>query len=168
MPKAVIGVLLIGICLLTVSCLAAGIWWVCWGPELMVHSNGLPPNRQFKLLTGLEPTPDVRDIEGIGGGWQGYRFWLRFRCNPSTVDRILAQGYERCSADELERKLNFNSHRRSFEPDHFTPEWEPGDCNNQQCYRIGDFKNEWTEHAFVWLAFDPSTGWVHMYSEGPD
>lgn len=144
------------------------VWWLFWGPELMVFSSNLEPDRQYKLLTGLDRTDDVTDVEGIGGGWQGYDFWLRFRCSPKTVDRIIEQGFVECDSDELEDKLDFRSRRHSFEPDHFTPEWEPSSLDEQRCYKVENFKNEWTESAYVWFAYEPSTGWIHMYSVGPD
>jgi hypothetical protein len=141
-------------------------WFLFWAPDLMVFGNDLEPRQQYEVMTGLEPTQDVQDIEGIGGGWQGYDFWLRFRCNQQTVDRLLTQGYTRCEPAELEDKLDFDAHRRSFNPDHFTPEWNPGDLAHQRCYKIENTKNGWTESAWNWLAYDPSTGWVHLYSAG--
>lgn len=118
------------------------------------------------MFAEIELTHDVTEIEGIGGGWRGYDFWLRFRCAPETVQRIIETGYSPASPDALEGPLDFDAQRLSFEPSSFTSDWCPGDLNVQQCFGKGAVRNEWTQRGSTWFAYDPATGWVHMYSEG--
>jgi hypothetical protein len=132
----------------------------------MVFSHTLTEQEQFRLMTGLEPTPDVTDIEGIGGGWQGYDFWLRFRCDSATVEQLVALGFEPADSEVLEEKLDFESQSSSFDPDHFSTAWDPGDTRKQLRYENSAIRNGWTESGATWFAFDPVTGWVHLYSSG--
>ena len=141
-------------------------WWAFFGPDLMVFSNTLTPEKQYRLMTGLEKTPDVRDIEGIGGGWQGHDFWLRFRCDHTTVDRLVALGFEPADPSDVRQRLDFDAHARSFSPDHFTPDCEPGDVETQRCFKMKHVRNDWTESGETYFAHDPSTGWVHLYQTG--
>ena len=117
-------------------------------------------------MTGLEPTPDVTNIEGIGGGWQGHDFWLRFRCDEATMERLVALGFEPALTEEVRKKLNFAANAKSFNPDHFTPEWDPGDLETQKCFKIQGVRNDWTESGETYFAYDASTGWIHLYSSG--
>ena len=132
----------------------------------MVFSHELTSEQQFRILAELDLTHDVTDIEGIGGGMRGYDFWLRFRCSPETAQRLIATGYMPVPPSELEGPLDFDAQRFSFEPSSFTPAWNPGDLDEQQCFKKVNVRNEWTPRGSTWFAYDPVTGWVHMFSEG--
>ncbi len=141
-------------------------WAVSKLPVGFIFSHSLSEEQQFRIMTGLPLTPDVTDIEGIGGGWQGYDFWLRFRCNASTVEQLVASGFEPADADLLEEKLDFESQSSSFDPDHFSTPWDPGDIRTLLRYENSAIRNEWTESGATWFTYDPANGWVHLYSSG--
>lgn len=69
--------------LVVVACLpvlmfaALAIALLCAG-SLMVFGHTLEPDESYELFVGHPPSSDVTRIEGIGGGWQGHDFWLRF------------------------------------------------------------------------------------------
>lgn len=78
-------------------------------------------------------------------------------------------GFTPCPASkfgEIEEMLDFQSESSWFDPDHFTPEWDPGDVRKLWCYEKFDAKNDWTESGYTLLVYELETSWVHLYSWG--
>ncbi len=108
------------------------------------------------------PIPaSVKNLQGVGDTWQGYRLYLRFNASKADIDAIIAQGFTPTTWTSISNQFDLPDGY-----DRFTPDWDPASIATKECYEYRGATNGWTHDGTHYLVIERASGIVYFQGLG--